>query len=360
MPNSFNKGEWSEFYTFVKILADRKIYAADEDLERIEDIFYPILKVLRKENGINKIYDLSEDDIIQISLQGAAKTIRIPSSLIKSSVRTLFEQINNATGASFQVASSETLMPLLKCDKVKSDSSNKEDIKLIIHDSITLRDSEVGFSIKSNIGNSPTLLNASQATNFCYRVENFSGDAAAINAISTKSKIRDRLHVIDENSTSVNFSHLPHNVFRKNIRKSDSLMPLILSEYLLAFYRGHGSNIAELTGVVANSQVIRNLNLDFDYEDIKFKIKYLLLNIALGMVPSKLWDGFLKADGGYIVVKEDGDILCYHIYNIAQFSEYLFHHTRFETPSSSRHGFGEIYEDQTQNFINLNLQIRFI
>lgn len=359
MPNFFNKGEWSEFYTFVKILADRKIYAADEDLKKIEEIFYPIRKVLRKENGINKIYDLSEDDAIKIIQKNTDEILSVRSSKIKSSVNLLFEQIKSATGASFAVASSKTLMPLLRCDKVKAENSSKEDIRLVIHDSITLRDSEVGFSIKSNIGYSPTLLNASRATNFCYEIKGFTGDARQINSIASRSKIRDRLNAIEADGACVNFACLPHITFKKNLRKNDSLMPLILSEYLLAFYRGCGPSISELTEVVANSQTIKNLKLDFDFEDVKFKIKYLLLNIALGMVPATPWDGFLKADGGYIVVKDDGDILCYHIYNISQFSEYLFLHTKFETPSSRRHSFGEIYGDQRQSFIKLNLQIRF-
>ena len=42
-----NKGEWSEFYAYVKLLADGKIYAADEELNKKENLFYTILKILR-------------------------------------------------------------------------------------------------------------------------------------------------------------------------------------------------------------------------------------------------------------------------------------------------------------------------
>jgi len=42
-----NKGEWSEFYTFLRLLADGKLYAADSDLNKIEDLYYPILKIIR-------------------------------------------------------------------------------------------------------------------------------------------------------------------------------------------------------------------------------------------------------------------------------------------------------------------------
>ena len=41
---SGNKGEWSEFYAFLKLLCDNKLYAADENLEKLE-------------NGIKIVYD---------------------------------------------------------------------------------------------------------------------------------------------------------------------------------------------------------------------------------------------------------------------------------------------------------------
>ena len=31
-----NKGEWSEVYVFLKLLAEGKLYAADKDLKKIE------------------------------------------------------------------------------------------------------------------------------------------------------------------------------------------------------------------------------------------------------------------------------------------------------------------------------------
>jgi type II restriction enzyme len=59
-----NKGEWSEFYTFLKLLADGKIYAADKDLNKNENIFYKILKIFRG-NGQDYEYIRTEKIIIQ-------------------------------------------------------------------------------------------------------------------------------------------------------------------------------------------------------------------------------------------------------------------------------------------------------
>ena len=37
-----NKGEWSEIYTFFKLLAEGKLYGADSELNKKDDIFYDI------------------------------------------------------------------------------------------------------------------------------------------------------------------------------------------------------------------------------------------------------------------------------------------------------------------------------
>ena len=92
----------------------------------------------------------------------------------------------------------------------------------------------------------------------------------------------------------------------------------------------------------------------------KYKFKKLLCSIALGMVPSKLWNGYDEANGGYIVVRTDGEVLAYHIYNRNVFEDYLLNNTTLERPSSKRHGYGFIYETSGEYYLKLNLQIRFI
>jgi hypothetical protein len=44
-----NKGEWSEVYVFLKLLAEGKLYAADKDLKKIKDIYYSVLEIINKD-----------------------------------------------------------------------------------------------------------------------------------------------------------------------------------------------------------------------------------------------------------------------------------------------------------------------
>ena len=77
------------------------------------------------------------------------------------------------------------------------------------------------------------------------------------------------------------------------------------------------------------------------------------------MTPSKVWNGIYDATGGYLIIKDTGEVLCYHIYNRNQFEDYLFQNTKLETASSTRHEFGKVYEESGKQYFKLNLQIRF-
>lgn len=57
------------------------------------------------------------------------------------------------------------------------------------------------------------------------------------------------------------------------------------------------------------------------------------------MTPAKEWKGRYDANGGYLVVKKDGDIVCYHFYNRNDVEDYLYYNTRFERASRSRYHF---------------------
>ncbi|MCZ8343566.1 MAG: HpaII family restriction endonuclease [Leptospira sp.] len=89
------------------------------------------------------------------------------------------------------------------------------------------------------------------------------------------------------------------------------------------------------------------------------KLKRFLTDVALGFTPGRVWNGKYDATGGYLIVKKDGDVVCYHFYDKTQFEDYLFYNTQVDTPDPSRHRFGKIYQEGSKYFMDLNLQIRF-
>jgi type II restriction enzyme len=231
----------------------------------------------------------------------------------------------------------------------------------LIHDQRINQTAELGFSIKSQLGGQATLLNAGKTTNFIYQILDFQlteNQIKSINAIDTKSKIKDRIENIKQQGGNINYVSLEQDVFKNNLVLIDSLLPNILAEIVKTFYTSNLSSIKDLTENI-NKKNPLNYDNQFAHTFYEYKIKRFLTDVALGMTPSKVWNGIYDATGGYLIVKDNGDVLCYHIYNRNQFEEYLFQNTKLETASSSRHEFGKVYSENGKSYFKLNLQIRF-
>jgi HpaII restriction endonuclease len=80
---------------------------------------------------------------------------------------------------------------------------------------------------------------------------------------------------------------------------------------------------------------------------------------ALGMEPAKKWSGVDDVNGGILWVKNDGSIVCHHLFERKELKENLFENTFFDTPSTTRHKYGFIYEYDGSYYFDLCLQVRF-
>lgn len=354
-----NKGEWSEIYTLLKLLSDKEIYVGDENLNKIPDLLYPIIKILRDESNGNFEYCINDNLII---ISGNNESLNISIAEFKNKSEFLLNKIKKGHSSSFSIPEIEEFLSRIKCSTLKAKSSSKTDIRIVIHDLKTNFNPELGFSIKSQLGGASTLLNAGKTTNFVYKIENCTLTnefIENINSINTRSKIRDRLNILIDNNCEIQFSQTEKEIFGNNLILIDSLLPNILAEIVNYYYSTNLSKINELVEIIETNNPL-NYNTGNNHKYYKYKVKKFLTEVALGMMPAKVWNGLYDATGGYLVVKDNGEILSYHIYNKNKFEDYLYYNTRLETASSSRHNFGKIYKKDNNFLIKLNLQIRFL
>ncbi len=356
-----NKGEWSEIYVLLRLLADGKIYAADSDLNKLENVYFPIIKIIREEKK-GEIKEYATGEVISIYINGL-KVKDLPIIEFETESELLLNEMNSkASKGAFSIEKTQSFMDKILCYKLSAPATNKSDITVKIIDINTGYSPTVGFSIKSELGSSPTLLNAGKTTNFIYRIIHSHPDLVreanqiyVVSAGKRHTDVRGRINKIIEQNGQLRYWEMNNRTFNDNLVLIDSNLDKIIAETLLYFYRDGISNCDEM---------VEKLELEnpMNYGNInayKYKVKKFLTAVALGMKPATVWDGVDEATGGYIVVTKEGNVLAYHIYNRNYFEEYLLKNTKYETASTSRHDFGKVYGENGEDFIKLNLQVRF-
>lgn len=359
---SGNVGEWSEIYTLLKLLGEGKVYAGDQNLEKIKNLVYPIIMIIRSEKQGIYDYKVVNADIVIVTSDGE-ELLRLPASKFLSEAEALLKAINEKPGGSrsFPVARTQAFMDKIYCTSLKASSSDKTDIHIVLHDQRTKMNNDMGFSIKSQLGGDSTLLNASGATNFSYRIEGYDfsdEEIETINAISTRTKIIDRIDSIRRKGADLVFDHVDSDMFRRNLNMIDLGLAPTIAQLLVEQFNTGARMFDELAKALAETNP-----LHFDKEDAEemyiYKLKHLLTSAALGMMPSKKWSGKYDANGGYLVVKKDGEILCYHFYDKNRFEDFLFKNAYLERAKTGRHGYASLYRaDDGKVYFKLNLQIR--
>lgn len=353
MPPKVNKGEWAELFVFLKVLSEGKIYAADEELNKISTSYYTVLSALKEEN--NRILEYFRNtDNVEISIYANdEKLISVPISVFNYHADILLDEIKKNTGT-FEIPILEDFLMNIGITKIKANSATKRDITLKIHDEFTKNQHFIGFSIKSYIGSKPTLLNASNATKLRFKItkELTLDEINEINSISSRKKIMDRIDMIKSLNSNLRFDSIQNSRFKRNLQMIDYRFPEIFSNLFYCSYFVPGKSIKQVVEYYCEK-------FEEDNELIEYKMKDLLVAIALGMEPNTKWDGIEEANGGYIVVKNNGDILCYHIYDRNRLKEYLYRNTKFDSPSSSRTNAGIVISEEDGQYFYLTSQIRF-
>lgn len=352
---SKNKGDWSEFYIMLYLLGTRNLYTADESLQRLDNIYFPIKRVIRTDIP-NESIDFVLNGVDRVEIYLNSTLMRSMTSMeFMVEAQLLYTDILNGSG-SFDIPRSENFLNNLGLQRLAAPSTEIADVKLELHDTYTGLDQIMGFSAKSYIGGAPTLLNASGATNFVYEITGLSDDQAdVINAITGRTKIIDRIRAISASGGNLRYVRTQNRVFSGNLMMIDSNMESIIAEMLLCSYSQGITDCKRIIEILETSNPLQYPRAGA-YE---YKFKQFLCAKALGMEPSIEWSGEDEANGGFIVAKANGDVLAYHLYNRDKFKKYLYENTKFERSSTSRHGYASIYKIDDRMFINLNLQVRF-
>lgn len=345
-----NKGELSEIYALCKIIYERFLHYGDVNAETTKDVVQ-VVKVhldhaeVNLENAMITVQSFDVDNGNAIDIVNQPVTEFISSTELQEIVTAIKEG-----SSTFSNDSLDEKVEILGLEKSKGSSYEKADIQLSFLEKDMLFTKQ-GTSIKSFLGASPTLLNASQATNFIYQVKGLTPEQVdEVNEIEGRTKIKDRIQKISDFGGELEFIACENPVYQSTLKKVDTFMPNILAKSLLSFFSKETDN-------KLSSYPDKKVDDLDERDEITCRLKDFVKSTMLGIFPTNKWDGDLTANS-VVLVKGDGDLVFYHTNKDSVLKEFFYKQTFFDTPSSTRHRFGSIYKEGSGYFFKLNLQLR--
>ena len=176
-----NKGEWSEPYVALRIIGDGKLYVADREGKPNPDEWMNVLELIRHETAERIVsYRLETDNVdIDIFINDEF-AVSIPAGEFLEKADELANEISAGAGASFTLSENiEEFLRKAEIQHIKARSIDKSDLFLSLVDPRTgIVRNHIGFSIKSDFGQNPTLFNTAKASGFIYEISGMTDELA--------------------------------------------------------------------------------------------------------------------------------------------------------------------------------------
>ena len=402
---SFNAGEWTEAYVFLRLLGEGKLYAADAEFKKDLNVFLRIVEILRNERSGLKAFNRDmQTGVVMFKSGDPAKGFKVVTAdELTDKAAFLYEAIKKGMARIPEIQ--EYLEEEMELDSPKAVDLHgdlaeqygaKADIIIKSVSSIDSFEQTEGYSIKSYLGSKPTLFNSSPSSGFKYEVVGCDKQTAAELNLITEEGEQKMYAAIRDKGLSVEYRGERNECFRKNLFFIDSSMGRILSTAVLAISGFYGDYATDMRSVAKKVAEIDPLGIGSeDFYTAKFKD--LVFDSFSGMTASTMWDGKRTLAGGYIDVSASGEILYYRAMSDNVFMSYLFANTKFDRPSRGvnkdlavakakafldgielsedeartittndrgrrkdpKGNCGFIYEEDGKFFVDMNFQIRF-
>ena len=376
-----NKGEWSELYVLVTLLAEGKLFQSNIDLEKDYDNIYEVVKGFKNETNLKLEFTRNKSIIISKIADGIQELIKeYTFEEFQKISDNLYNGIKAGRGKKFRIIEVEDFLNDTLITKLKANSNSKADINLQIYDYRLAKETELGFSIKSLLGSDSTLFNTNEGNNFIYEVSNkLNSTVEEFNKITYKpsggiSKITNRLNTLIELGSNITYKNIQSHQLWKNLKMIDGDLPEILGYALYYRWIYRESSLKKVSELLEEKDPLNFYdNKKSEQKLYEYKIKRFLTECAMGMTSETPWLGEYDSFGGVIIAKNDGDIVCFHIYDFNLFRNYLINNTIFEQASTGedenqpgsrrttgkKYFYGWLFEEMDKLFYKINLQIRF-
>ena len=332
------------------------VYAGTPEGKRNESLRIPVAMVQREEHDGTRRYIVEKDTI---HIVGENMDKRIPredfdtvAALVMDSVRQSREdEVTSADGV-------EEFLDEIALFDLEAKTDDRTDFSVAFY---STEAPLTGFCVRSRLGMMIPLLDGGRSANFKFEQTGVKFAVPTVNKINAEGEEDDvisRMLMIERLGGNLKYNDVADKIFRSNLSMIDLHMGRLLAEMTRLMWLDGITKVSELTEEVKklNPLKIKDelINKHGFYE---YKVKELLLALAAGMRPAKLYNGTDSAIAGFLLVTGDGQVICYQRAFRQTFADFLFYNTRLEKGSTEKDKYGYLERENGVYYFKLNLKI---
>lgn len=353
------KKEWSELYTFFRLLADGKVVLGTAEGKKGE-VCWPVAMVQREEHDGTRRYYIDGETIRIEGENGnrsmAREDFGIVADIILKAVKSSSENDVVAPDGVEEFLDEASIFDL------EAKTEDRTDFSVAFwHPEAPLR----GFNVRSRLGAMNPLLDGGRAANLKLEqggIKFATPTVSKINALpESQNEVAERMLMIERLGGVLKYSDVADRVFRSNLLMIDLHFPRVLAEMIRIMHLDNIARICELTELIKQMNPLKIkdelINKHGFYE---FKVKQFLMTLALGMRPAKIYNGQDSAVEGILLVDGSGEVFCYHKSEKQVMEDFLFLNTRLEKGSLDKDKYGFLEKENGIYYFKLNAKIGLV
>ncbi len=355
---SFNatKREWSELYTFFRLLSNGAVYAGSPQVKKREDMLYPIALIQREEHDGTRKYFIEKDDVRivgeKIDSIFPRKAFGKAADAVLAAMKGSFEDIVLSPDGIEEFLNEVAIFDL------EARTDDRTDFYVAFyHVDAPL----IGFNVRSRLSAMNPLLDGGRTANLKFEqigVKFATPTVENINALQSSNEVLERMLMIDQLGGALKYTDVVDRVFRSNLLMIDLHFPRMIAEMLRIMHLEGILKVAELTERIKEINPLKiKEELLAKHGFYEYKMKQFLLTLALGMRPAKIFTGEDSAVSGLMFLEGGGEVLCYQKADKKVFEDFLYLNSRFEKGSTNKDKYGFLERENGLYYFKLNLKI---
>lgn len=350
------KREWSELYTFFRLLSDGKVALGTVQGKK-DEVCWPIAMIQREEHDGTRRYYV-EEETIRIEGETVNKTLPredfgIVANLIVQAIKAASEdEVTSPDGV-------EEFLDEAGILDLEAKTEDRTDFSIAFwHAGAPLR----GFNVRSRLSAMNPLLDGGRTANLKLEQSGVKFAVPTVNKINalpeSPDEVAERMLLIERLGGVLRYSDVADRVFRCNLLMIDLHFPRVLAEMVRLMHLDGITRINELTEEIKQRNPLKiKEELIVKHGYYEFKMKQFLMALVLGMRPAKIYNGTDSAVEGILLVDGSGEVLCYHKSERKTFEDFLYTNTRLEKGAVDKDKYGFLEKENGVYYFKLNAKI---